>query len=52
MKHKMPKRPTREQKKRLTDAGIDWRQYLVQDADNISMMIVHKETKSRKVILC
>lgn len=51
MKHRRPKRPTREQKKKITAAGYRPEEFLVQNEDNISMTLVHKKTEVRKVIL-
>ena len=52
MKRKMPKKPTREQKKRMSNAGFDWKQYLILESDNISMTAIHKQTGRRSVIIC
>lgn len=50
MKHRMPKRPTREQKKLIQENGLDWTEWLVKDVDNISMALIHKETNKIKII--
>ena len=52
MKHKMAKKPTRRQKILIEKEGFDWTEWLVQDEDKLSMTIVHKTTKEKKVILC
>ena len=52
MKNKKPRKPTREQKKRMSNAGFDWKQYLIVDSDHISMIAVHKQTGRRSVIIC
>ena len=52
MKHKMPTKPTREQKKRLSGAGYDWKRYLIKDVDNISIAVIDKETGRIEVIFC
>ncbi len=52
MKHKMPKKPTRAQKVKIEAAGYRWENWLVQDEDNNSLTLVHKQTGTRKVILC
>lgn len=44
--------PTYAQKKRITDAGLDWKEYLVQEEDNITITLIHKETGKREVVLC
>lgn len=52
MKHKMPRKPTRKQKEIIEAAGYRRENWLVVDTDNLSMTIVHKQTGTRKVILC
>lgn len=52
MKNKLPKKPTREQKKRMSNAGFDWKQYLILESDNISMTAIHKQSGRRSVIIC
>jgi hypothetical protein len=52
MKHKMPKKPTRQQKEMIAKAGYVPENWLVLEKDNISMTIVNKESKRRRVILC
>lgn len=52
MKHKMPKRPTREQKEMIQKAGYVSENWLVVGKDNISLTIMNKESKKKRVILC
>ena len=52
MKHKMPKRPTREQKEMIQKAGYVPENWLVVGKDNISLTIMNKESKKKRVILC
>lgn len=52
MKHKYPKKPTREQKKRIAAIGLDWREYLIVSEDKLSMVLTHKPTGERKDVLC
>ncbi|WP_337404556.1 hypothetical protein [Suilimivivens sp.] len=52
MKHKRPRKPTREQKVKIKAAGYVPENWNVLYEDNISMMIVNKESGRRKVILC
>lgn len=52
MKHKMPRRPTRKQKEQIAAAGYRPENWLVLDADKISMTIVSKESGRKRVILC
>lgn len=52
MKKKMPRRPTREQKKWIEEAEYRRDEWLVQSTDQISMVIIHKVTGVKKVILC
>ena len=52
MKHKMPRRPTRKQKEKIVAAGHKPENWLVLEADNLSMTIVNKESRRKKVILC
>ena len=52
MKHKMLKKPTRKQKEIIEKAGYRWDNWLVKEADNLTITIVHKKTGTRKVILC
>lgn len=49
---KQPKKPTREQKKVMSENGLDWKKYNVTDVDNISFTAVHKKTGKREVLLC
>lgn len=52
MKHKMPKRPTREQKEMIQKAGYVPENWLVVGKDNnISLTIMNKESKKKRVIL-
>lgn len=52
MKHKMTKRPTREQKEMIQKAGYVPENWLVVGKDNISLTIMNKESKKKRVILC
>lgn len=52
MKHKRPRKPTREQKVKIRAAGYVPENWNVLYEDNISMMIVNKESGRKKVILC
>ena len=49
---KRAKKPTYEKKKRITKAGLDWREYLVQHEDNVAITLIHKDTGKREVVLC
>ena len=48
---KNPKKPTRAQKKIVTEAGLDWHTWLVVEEDNISLALISKKSGRRKVIL-
>ncbi len=48
---KQPKRPTREQKKVISEAGLDWTTWSVLGEDNISLTLVSKKSGRRRVIL-
>ena len=52
MKNKMPRRPTRKQKEQIVAAGYKPENWLVLEADKLSMTIVNKESRRKKVILC
>lgn len=41
---KNPKKPTRAQKKIITDSGLDWRTWLVKEEDNISLALISKKS--------
>lgn len=47
---KQPKKPTYEQKKLISKNGLDWKKWMIKDEDNISIALIHKETKEIKVI--
>ncbi len=51
MKHKMPKRPTRERKKLIEAAGLRWENWLVVEKDNLTLTIINKQSRKRRVIL-
>ena len=51
MKHKMPKKPTLKQKKKIAEAGLKWENWLVKDEDNISLALVNKQSGKIRVIL-
>lgn len=51
MKHKMPKRPTREQKKLIEVAGLRWENWLVVEKDNLTLTIINKQSRKRRAIL-
>lgn len=51
MKHKNPKKPTLEQKKKIAAAGLKWENWLVKDEDNISLALVNKQSGKIRVIL-
>ena len=44
------KKPTRKQKKSMSDAGLDWRTWLVADEDGIFLRLISKKSGMRKVI--
>lgn len=44
-------KPTLEQKKIITKAGLNWHTWNVADEDNISLTLISKKTGRRKVIL-
>lgn len=46
------KKPTREQKKLIAAAGLNWKNWLVKDVDKLSIAIVHKESGKTRVLLC
>lgn len=52
MKHKRARRPTRKQKEQIVAAGYKPENWMVLDADNLSMTIVNKESGRKRVILC
>lgn len=47
---KQPKKPTYEQKKLISKEGLNWKDWMIKDEDNISIALIHKETKEIKVI--
>ena len=47
---KNPRKPTRAQKKIITEAGLDWHTWLVLQEDNISLTLISKKSNRRKVI--
>lgn len=51
MKHKQPKKPTYEQKKKIAAAGLKWENWLVKEEDNISIALVNKQSGKIRVIL-
>lgn len=48
---KQPKKPTLEQKKIMTNAGLNWRTWNVVYEDNISLDVVSKKSGTRRSIL-
>ena len=47
---KNPRKPTRAQKKIITEAGLDWHTWLVIEEDNTSLKLISKKSGMRKVI--
>lgn len=45
------RKPTREQKKIMVGAGLDWHTWLVVEEDNISLTLISKKSGRRKVVL-
>lgn len=45
------KKPTLEQKKIMTKAGLDWHTWNVADEDNVSLTLISKKSGRRRVIL-
>ena len=52
MRNKTGHRPTRAQKEIIEKSGHNWELWNVIDQDNLSLTIVNKTTKERKVLLC
>lgn len=48
---KNPRKPTRAQKKIISDSGLNWRNWLVLDEDNISLSLINRESRRRRVVL-
>lgn len=48
---KNPRKPTRAQKRSISDAGLDWRTWLVVEEDNISLTLISKKSGRRRVLL-
>lgn len=48
MKHKMPKKPTREQKAIIKNAGYVPENWLIVGKDNISMTIMNKQSGKKE----
>lgn len=46
-----PKRPTREQKKKIVAAGLDWMTWLVLEEDSQSMVLISKKSGRRRVLM-
>ena len=47
---KNPRKPTRAQKKIITETGLDWHTWLVIEEDNTSLKLISKKSGMRKVI--
>lgn len=47
---KQPKKLTREQKKLLTNMGMDARQYMMVAESNRILIIIHKGSRETKII--
>ncbi len=47
---KQPKKPTYEQKKMMSKEGLNWKEWMVKDEDNISIALIHKVTGKIKVL--
>lgn len=52
MKGKRGIKPTYEQKKRITKAGLDWQEYLVLDENDFAITLIHRNTGKREVVMC
>ena len=48
---KQPKAPTLAQKKLIANAGLNWKNWSVIEEDNISLTIISKASRRRRVIL-
>ena len=47
---KQPRKPTLAEKKKIAEAGLDWKEWSVKASITNSLLIVHKKTGERKVI--
>lgn len=47
---KNPRKPTREQKKIIADSRLDWKNWLVVDADPKSLTLINKNSGRKRVI--
>lgn len=50
-KDNRPRVPTREEKKQIAKAGLDWKNWLVTEQDNISFTVLSKKSGRKRVIL-
>lgn len=48
---KQPRKPTLDEKKKITAAGLDWKEWNVSASITNSMVLVNKKTKERKVVM-
>lgn len=49
---KQPRKPVLEEKKQIAAAGLDWKNWSVQEKDNSSITLVNKKSGRKRVILC
>lgn len=49
-KAKRLKNPTRAQKESMSAAGLDWKNWYVQEEDNLSITVISKRCGRRRVI--
>ena len=47
---KNPKKPTRDQKRRIHDAGLNWNNWLVSSETGSELRILHKKSGKSRVI--